>query len=427
MIHSSWSSTITTNQKITAVTKALFTVTFLLNLYSCQRMVTPIAGNFSADIVGQKSKLSAFAKELIEDRIIIPNGKCSIDFHVHAVGMGRGGSGAWVNPKMTSFWHIPSYMKYLVYSSAGGITSHDKADQQYASRLVALQRAEPRMGKLLLLPFDYFHDNEGVPHPKKSTFYIPNDYVINLARKYPDVFIPAASIHPYRHDALEELKRVAGLGVKFIKWLPNAQNIDASSAKALSFFKLMKKLGITLITHTGHEKAVEGEEYQELGNPLLFRGALDIGVKTIMAHVASLGECKDLDVLRQNKMSCFDLFWRLLKEEKYKGKLYGELSGTTIYTRFDGPIKRILEHPQYARRFVNGSDYPLPAVNILYKTSQYLKLGYITEKEKEALDEIYQYNPLLFNLIAKKTLKHPKTKAILDDIIFTNSNLVDCK
>jgi hypothetical protein len=121
------------------------------------------------------------------------------------------------------------------------------------------------------------------------------------------------------------------------------------------------------------------------------------------------------------------MFWRLLEEKKYENQLYGELSGTTIYTRFDGAFKRVLEHPEYARRFVNGSDYPLPAINILYRTSQYLKLGYITKKEKQALDEIYKYNPLLFNLIAKKILKHPKTKAPLDDIIFTNGKLWECK
>lgn len=32
-----------------------------------------------------------------------------------------------------------------------------------------------------------------------------------------------------------------------------------------------------------------------LGNPLLLRRALDMGVKIIVAHVASEGECDDLD------------------------------------------------------------------------------------------------------------------------------------
>jgi hypothetical protein len=406
--------------------RVLLFLFLLAGLSSCQKMLAPVGGNFSNDILGQKEKLSTNAKELIEEALITPNGKCAIDFHVHAVGMGKGGTGAWVNPKMTDFWHFLSYLKYLVYSSAGGITAIETADEQYASRLVALQRAEPRMGKLVLLAFDYFHDEDGTPQPKRSTFYIPNDYVISLAKKFPDVFIPAASIHPYRSDAISELKRVAALGVKFIKWLPNAQHIDASAPKTMAFFKEMKRLGITLITHTGHEKAVEGEEYQKLGNPLLFRSALDLGVKIVMAHLASLGDCEDLDSDSGGTASCFDLFWRLVEENKYEGLLFGELSGTTIYTRFDGPFKKVLENPQFARRFINGSDYPLPAINILYRTGQYVKLGYITKQEKKSLYEIYKYNPLLFNLISKKILKHPKTKAVLDDIIFTNSSLMEC-
>jgi hypothetical protein len=145
-----------------------------------------------------------------------------------------------------------------------------------------------------------------------------------------------------------------------------------------------------------------------------------------MAHLASLGDCEDLDSDSGGTASCFDLFWRLVEEKKYQGLLFGELSGTTIYTRFDGPFKKVLENPQFARRFINGSDYPLPAINILYRTGQYVKLGYITKQEKKSLDEIYKYNPLLFNLISKKILKHPKTKAVLDDIIFTNSSLMEC-
>ena len=428
MIHSFWSSIITTRRKTMHVIKKYSLLTFsLFLLTACQKMLAPVGGNFSSDILAQKKKLSPKTIELINDSLVTPNGLCPIDFHVHAVGMGKGGTGAWVNPKMTDFWHFFSYLKYLVYSSAGGITSLETADEQYMTRLVSLQRAEPRMGKLILLAFDYFHDSKGIPHPKKSTFYIPNDYPIAMAKKYPDVFIPASSIHPYRRDALIELRRVAALGVRFIKWLPNAQHIDASTPKALAFFKEMKKLGMTLITHTGHEKAVEGEEFQKLGNPLLFRGALDSGVKVIMAHLASLGDCEDIDSEGPANASCFDLFWRLIEEPKYKGLLYGELSGTTIYTRFDGPFKKVLESPQYARRFVNGSDYPLPAINILYRTRQYLKLGYITEAEKVALNEIYKYNPLLFNLVAKKILKHPKTKAVLDDIIFTNHGLTEGK
>ncbi len=44
---------------------------------------------------------------------------------------------------------------------------------------------------------------------------------------------------------------------------------------------------------------------------------------------------------------------------------------------------------------VNGSDYPLPAVNLLIRTRPLVKQGYINADEAESLKEIYDYNPLL--------------------------------
>lgn len=311
--------------------------------------------------------------------------------------------------------------------SASGILSLDDADNEYLTRLVSLHQSEPRLGRLLLFAFDYFHDLKGNKVPEKSTFHIPNDYVINAAKKYPDIFIPVASIHPYRKEALEELKRVHEAGVRFIKWLPNAQHIDAIDERSLAFFKLMKELDMTLITHTGDEKAVEGEEFQKLGNPLRFRKALDMGTKIIMAHFASLGVCEDTDNPKGPRQSCFSLFWRLMKEKAYEDNLFGETSALTLYTRLGEPLDKLLENPALASRFVHGSDYPLPAINVLYRTGQYVDKGYLDAKLREPLNEIYHFNPLLFNFVTKRILKHPKTGARMKDIIFKGKDLVKCK
>jgi mannonate dehydratase len=58
-------------------------------------------------------------------------------------------------------------------------------------------------------------------------------------------------------------------------------------------------------------------------------------------------------------------------------------------------------------RLVNGSDYPLPAINVLFSTRKLVKLGYLTPRERELLNEIYDVNPLLFDLALKRTVKHP--------------------
>ena len=49
--------------------------------------------------------------------------------------------------------------------------------------------------------------------------YVPNEYAIQMAVDFPNLFIPFGSVNPYRSDALEELERCAQCGVKVIKWL----------------------------------------------------------------------------------------------------------------------------------------------------------------------------------------------------------------
>lgn len=399
----------------------------LLLLSSCKAVFKPIAGNFDLDIFGSRDKLSPAAKKLIDESFAELDPNCTVDFHVHAVGLGAEGTGAWVNPKMFDMLSFKNYSKYQVYMSASGILSLEKADKEYLDRLVNLHKSEPRLGRMLLFAFDYFHDILGNKVPEKSTFHIPNDHVLKAAKEYPEIFIPVASIHPYRKDALEELTRVHGLGVRFIKWLPNAQHIDALDDRSLKFFEKMKELDMTLITHTGHEKAVEGEEFQKLGNPLRFRKALDLGTKVIMAHFASLGDCEDTDNPGSNRKSCFSLFWRLMQEKKYEKNLYGETSALTLYTRLGEPLDKVFENPQLAHRFVHGSDYPLPAINILYRTGQYVDKGYLDANLREPMNEIYRFNPLLFNFVIKRHLKHPKTGAKMKSIIFSGKDLIQCK
>lgn len=386
-----------------------------LILSSCSVMVKPIAGNFKDNPNEMREKISPKAKELIEESF--KEIKEHRDYHVHAVGMGTNGTSNWVNPGMNSWLAPYKKLQYSVYMSASGIKDPDNADIQYADRLVALLRSEPRLGKAVLFAFDYSRDENGEIDYEHSSFYIPNEYVWELSQKYPDVFIPAISVHPHRKDSIEELTKWGERGVKYMKWLPNSMRIDPSNPKLKDYYEVVKKYGITIITHSGHEKAVEGEAYQELGSPLKLKFPLDMGVKIMMAHLASLGDCHDTEA-NGEMVSCFDLFWRMFLRPEYKENLIGEISGTTIYTRIGRPIQELIKHPEYAPRLVNGSDYPLPAINILYRTGQLVKMGFISEEERDALNEIYQYNPILFNFVLKRTLRDPNTKKKLSPQIF---------
>jgi mannonate dehydratase len=78
--------------------------------------------------------------------------------------------------------------------------------------------------------------------------------------------------------------------------------------------------------------------------------------------------------------------------------------------RLPVPLVTLLRRRDLHHRLINGSDYPLPAINILVHTRALVAHGLITEEERGLLNEIYGYDPLLFDFVAKRTLRLPRTR-----------------
>jgi predicted TIM-barrel fold metal-dependent hydrolase len=329
----------------------------------------------------------------------------AIDCHVHVVGLGTGGTGCFVNPRMTSWRHPIQRARFGIYVAATGIEHMARADQEYAARLLAHARWQKKRPRLVVLAFDQVHREDGTPAPDSSEFYVPNDYVLSLAREAPDVLLPAASIHPYRKDAVRELDRVAELGAVAVKWLPNAMLIDPSSPRCDPFYERLAALGLPLITHAGLEQAVEAEEAQKLGNPLLLRRALDAGVHVIVAHCASSGDGEDLDAGGDPKphVPNFDLFLRMLEGGRWP-RLYGDVSATVQFNRCD-KLTALVQRTELHPRLVYGSDYPLPAINVLVRTGKLESLGLIDARQRALLNEIDRHDPLVFDFVLKRTVR----------------------
>ena len=340
------------------------------------------------------------------------------DMHVHAVGVGTGGSGCRVSSRMQSPLFPLDWVRFRVYASAAGIRDFESADQQYVERLVALAQGSPLPLRGALLAFDRHYGDDGLPRPERTELYVPNEYVFGLARDHPDLFVPALSIHPYREDALAELERGAERGARLVKWLPNAMGIDPLDPRCEPFFERMSVLGLVLLSHAGVEKAVHAEEAQELGNPLRLRAALDRGVRVVVAHCASLGEGLDLDDPTGRKVPNFDLFLRLMAERRYEGLVFGEISAITQVNRFAGVLDRLLERDDLFGRLVNGSDYPLPAVNVVFQLGALERAGYLEPGDREVLGAIYDANPLFFDLALKRAVRHPTTGAAFPPAVF---------
>ena len=326
-----------------------------------------------------------------------------IDSHVHTIGLGDAGSGIWVNPEMQSWTHPIQHAQFKFYMNAACIADPEQADTQYVEQLIALQSDMPQGFKSLLLAFDYHHNDKGQAVKELSTFYVPNEYPASIAQRYPEHFEWAASIHPYRVDAIDALEKARAQGAVGVKWLPPAQNMDPLSDRCDSFYRKMADLNMALICHAGTEKAVKGSDTQELGNPLRLRRALDQGVKVVVAHCATLGENEDLDKPSKPMTDSFELFKRLMAE--YQQNLYGELSATLQVNRAPEKLKYLLENKEWQSRLVNGSDYPLPAVMPLISLKRLIRAGLLDPKWQEDLNLLRQYNGLAFDFAVKRLLQ----------------------
>lgn len=368
------------------------------------------AGLSQPSMAASSAPLSADAQALVDRAFSGLEGLELVDYHVHMLGLGAGGTGAGVNPRLLSWSHPISRLKAKIFFKSAGIADEADADRQYVGRLLALAQGFPKPTRLAILGFDYRRDPEGRIDRDNSEIYVPNDYVVGLAGRYPDSFIPVVSVHPYDPEALSKLEAYAKQGVRIVKWLPNAQGMDPSDPAIDPYYRLMARHGMILLCHSGDEASVHSKGGQKLGNPLLLRRALDNGVRVILAHAGNRGDNEDLD-RPGSTVRNFDLFLRMMDDQRYKDLLFADISAVTQTIRSRRDLEVLLERDDLHARLVNGSDYPLPAIDYFIMPALLQYSGFITGGERRALNEIYRHNPLLFDFVLKRTLRHPKTGA----------------
>lgn len=375
-----------------------------------------ISGNYQRD--EKDKKLSVEAEKLVNECFQDLPLEPLMDYHAHVFGIGTGGTGNFINSSYTSPWRFLNYLKYKAFANAAGVKNEEEFDKEVVQRFIFLISKFPYPQKIALLALDHYYKEDGTRRKDKTNMYISNEYVYQLSQQFPDLFIPCVSIHPYRKDALDELEKWADRGIKMVKWIPNTMNIDPSHHKCMAFYNKMRKLDMVLISHTGMEDTFPESYLQPYGNPLLFRNALDTGVKVIMAHCASLGLNKDLDSSSLKMEQNFKLFLRLMDEDQYKNNLFGDISGITQINRSPEVLGTILQRTDLHHRLLNGSDYPLPAINMLISTAFLRQLNYISVEEEQILNEVYHFNPLLFDFVLKRTVHHPKSGNKFSPLIF---------
>jgi len=329
------------------------------------------------------------------------------DSHVHLVGTGDSGGGIVVHPGMNSLLDPGQYARRLFFMNAGCVHAAEPGavDRAYVARMRNLVAGLGAGARLLLFAFERTHDAQGRVLWERTGFYVPNAYARDVARAHAE-FEWAASIHPYRADAVDALEHAAAEGARAVKWLPPAMGIDPASSRCKRFYRALARLDLPLISHAGEERAVLGAEAHMLGNPLRLRAALDEGVRVVAAHCSSLGEDRDLDRGANGPLvPSFGLFARMMESAAYAGRLYGDISAVTQLNRATDVLVTLLEREDWHPRLLNGSDYPLPGVMPIFSVRDLVARGLLEASAEAALKAIRSHNPLLFDFVLKRLLR----------------------
>ena len=162
-----------------------------------------------------------------------------IDAHVHLLGVGGGPNGAWVGDQMTA---------------AGATRSSTPGTASFSTRAVCryvegcerrLSRPAPRMSSrgVARLPPDAARLRPGPRHATAAPGRRPPRFTFRTRmpapspRATPASLSWAASVHPYRTDAVEALDAAVAGGALAVKWLPNAMGIDPGLAAMRSLLR----------------------------------------------------------------------------------------------------------------------------------------------------------------------------------------------
>jgi predicted TIM-barrel fold metal-dependent hydrolase len=227
----------------------------------------------------------------------------------------------------------------------GLVGNDERTERALEGKLVELIAQTPELDAVALLAFDAVYDRDGRIDQANTHLYVTNDYVIELAARHREILF-AASVHPYRKDAVAEVERSVRRGAVLMKWLPIVQGFDPSDPICIPFYEALAHYGLPLLSHTGSEQCLPNLMPQ-LADPALLRPALDRGVTVIMAHCGTRATPWATDYV--------PAFMRMAREHEH---CYGDTSALNIPARWYA-FDQVLNDPVVANKLVHGSDWPV--------------------------------------------------------------------
>jgi predicted TIM-barrel fold metal-dependent hydrolase len=230
-----------------------------------------------------------------------------------------------------------------------GMTGADeRTERQVEQTLAGAIDDTPELDAAVVLAFDAVHAPDGKLDPGRTHLYVKNDYVIELCRRQPKMLF-AASVHPYRSDAIAEIDRCVAAGAVLMKWLPIVQGFNPADDRCLPFYEALARHKLPLLSHTGGEKTLIRVN-DAFADPALLEPALKLGVTVIAAHCGSRSTFFETDYV--------DTFVRLVHQYP---NLYGDTAALNLPTR-NHAYRKILADPLVPSRLVHGSDWPVPPI-----------------------------------------------------------------
>jgi uncharacterized protein len=224
----------------------------------------------------------------------------------------------------------------------------DAATEQALERtLVDTLTGTRELDAAVVLAFDRVYTRDGQADEAATQLYVTNDYVAELAARYPEVRF-GASIHPYRRDAVAEVERCVRAGAVLCKWLPITQRFDPSDPRCVPMYEALAHFGLPLLSHTGWEHVLPRLD-RTVAAPARLVPALERGVTVIAAH------CGTGRVPREG--SYLSQFMRLAREHE---RLYGDTAAMSLPNRW-GAYDTLLADDVVRAKLVHGSDWPVPA------------------------------------------------------------------
>ena len=295
-----------------------------------------------------------------------------VDMHVHTAGIGAGGSGAFVNQEMSED------LRFGFYLRAFGVNREEleaEGDALVMARISAAVAESKRIDKAVILALDGVVGTGGELDRAATQAYVPNDFVAAETAKHANLCF-GASVNPYRHDAIERLRRARRQGALLVKWIPNIMAINPADEAIRPFYEELVALDLPLLSHAGQERSFT-DANDALGDPLRLELPLALGVTVIAAHIATTGTNEGEDN-----------FERILPMFERFPNLYSEISSLTAINKL-GFLNRALAVPGLAERLLYGTDWPLQFFPLVSPFYQAPNIGMRAAKSVAAIENTW--------------------------------------